>query len=339
MSLIQTPFCQLLGIKLPIVQAPIGSASCPALAAAVSEAGGLGMLALSWKNTDEIRQIIRETRKLTNRPFGVNLVLEWNQQERLQVCLNEGVKIVSFFWGEPAPYVQKAHEADALAIHTVATAAEAGRAVECGADAIVAQGWEAGGHTWGKVATMPLIPQVVDAVAPVPVIAAGGIADGRGIAAALMLGAAGVWIGTRFLVSEEAAVHQVYKEKILEASENDTIYSGLFDVGWENAPHRTLRNSTVEQWEAAGCPPNQQRPNEGQEIASFADGRVVVQYSDVIPLATMTGNLEALALYAGQSVGVVSRIQPAAEIVKQLADEAAKTIEICAKLIQGKEKH
>ncbi len=333
MRVIQTSLCRLLGIELPIIQAPIGSATCPALAAAVSEAGGLGMLALSWRNTDEMRQIVRETQKLTSRPFGVNLVLEWNQQERLQVCLEEGVKIVSFFWGEPAPYVQKAHEAGALAIHMVATAAEAGRAVECGVDAIVAQGWEAGGHVWGKVATLPLVPQVVDAVAPVPVIAAGGIADGRGIAAALMLGAAGVWIGTRFLASEEAAVHPLYKEKILEATENDTVYSGLFDIGWENAPHRTLRNSTVEQWEAAGCPPNQQRPNEGQEIATFADGRVVLRYSDVIPLPKMTGNLEALALYAGQSVGVVSRIEPAGEIVRQLANETVETIETYARLI------
>ncbi len=335
MRLVQTFLCQLLGIELPIVQAPIGSATCPALAAAVSNAGGLGMLALSWKNADEMRQMIRETRKITNRPFGVNLVLEWNQEDRLQVCLDEGVKIVSFFWGEPTEYIRKTHASGALAIHTVATASEAKKAVASGADAIVAQGWEAGGHVWGKVATLPLVPAVVDAVAPVPVIAAGGISDGRGIAAALTLGAAGVWIGTRFLASEEAAVHSVYKEKIIKASEDDTVYSNLFDVGWENAPHRTLRNSTVENWEAAGCPLEGKRSGEGETIANFADGRAAVRYSDVIPLPGMTGDLEALALYAGQSAGGVSRVQSAGEIVGQLADETAKAIETSAKFINS----
>ena len=333
MRVIKTSLCALLGIELPIVQAPIGSATCPALAAAVSNAGGLGTLALSWKNAGEMREMIRETKRLTNRPFGVNLVLKWNQEERLQVCLDEEVKIVSFFWGDPAAYIQKTHASGALAIHTVGCAAEAKRAVECGADAIVAQGWEAGGHVWGKVATLPLVSAVVDAVAPVPVIAAGGISDGRGIAAALMLGAAGVWVGTRFLASEEAAVHSVYKEKIIEANEDDTVYSGLFDVGWENAPHRTLRNSTVENWEKAGCLPRGKRSGEDETIANFADGRDISRYSDVIPLAGMTGDLEALALYAGQSAGGVSRIQPAGEIIRQLADETAKAIETCVGFI------
>lgn len=211
-------------------------------------------------------------------------------------------------------------------------------AVECGADAIVAQGWEAGGHIRGTVATLPLVPQVVDAVTPVPVVAAGGIADGRGIAAALMLGAAGVWIGTRFLASEESAAHPVYKEKIIESREDDTLYSGLFDVGWENAPHRTLRNSTVEEWEAAGRPPSGRRPGEGETIANFADGRAALRYSDVIPLPGMTGRLEALALYAEQSTGLVSLIQRAGEIVEQLANETAEALETCAKLISAAEK-
>jgi NAD(P)H-dependent flavin oxidoreductase YrpB (nitropropane dioxygenase family) len=285
------------------------------------------MLALSWRDIDEIREIIRETRELTTRPFGVNLVLEWPQHERLQACLEEGVKIVSFFWGDPAPYIQETHDAGAIVLHTVASAAEARRSVERGADVIVAQGWEAGGHVWGKVASFPLIPQVVDAVAPVPVVAAGGIGDGRGMAAALMLGAAGVWMGTRFLASKEAAVHPFYKEKVLEASEIDAVYSRLFDIGWPNASHRVLRNSTVARWEASGCPPNPHRPGEGEVIASFADGRPIVRYSDVIPSPEMTGDVEALALYAGQSVGLVTGIQSAGEIVRRLAIEARESLE------------
>ncbi|HKZ81677.1 MAG TPA: nitronate monooxygenase [Pyrinomonadaceae bacterium] len=274
MASIQTPFSRLLSIELPIVQAPIGSATCPALAAAVSEAGGLGMLAMSWRDIDEIREIIRETRELTIRPFGVNLVLEWPQHERLQACLEEGVKIVSFFWGDPVPYIQAAHGAGAIVIHTVGSAAEARRSVDRGVDVIVAQGWEAGGHVWGEVASLPLIPQIVDAVAPVPVVAAGGIADGRGLAAALMLGASGIWMGTRFLASKEAAVHPLYKEKVLQAAEVDAVYCRLFDIGWPNAPHRVLRNSTVSCWEAAGCPPSDHRPGEG-EVAFFDPAEVL----------------------------------------------------------------
>jgi nitronate monooxygenase len=323
----QTSLCHLFNVDLPIVQAPIGSASCPALAAAVSNAGALGMLSVTWRSLDATRTVIRETRALTDKPFGVNLVLQWEQTERLKVCLEEGVRIVSFFWGDPTPYVKTAHDAGALVMHTVASAEEAKRVVDAGVDIVVAQGWEAGGHVWGTVATLPLVPRVVDAVSPTPVIAAGGIADGRGIAAVLMLGAAGAWLGTRFLLSEEAAAHRIYKGKIAEAKETDTVYSRLFDVGWENAPHRTLRNSTVQRWEEEGCPPSGQRPNEGEVIVSLGDGRSVPRYSDVIPLPNMTGDLEALALYAGQSAGLASKMQPAGEIVRELAEETARALQ------------
>lgn len=249
-----TSFCRLLGIDLPIVQAPVGSATTPALAAAVSNAGGLGMLAVSWHSPAVIRQLIRDTHRLTKRPFGVNLVLQWPQEERLRVCLEEGVAVVSFFWGDPSPYISAVHQAGALVMHTVASAAEAREARDKGIDLCAAQGWEAGGHVWGKTATLPLVPRVVDAVAPMPVLAVGGIADGRGIAAALTLGAAGAWLGTRFLATTEAEVHPIYQEKILRATETDTIYSCLFDGGWPGAPHRVLRNNTVNRWEASGSP-------------------------------------------------------------------------------------
>ncbi len=333
MKHLNTSLCSQLNIELPIIQAPIGSASCPRLAAAVSEAGGLGMLALSWRSVSEIRQMIRDTRELTARPFGINLVLAWPQSERLEVCLEEGVKIVSFFWGDPSAYIDTVHKAGALVIPTVASAAEARRMIDLGSDLIVAQGWEAGGHVWGQVGTLALIPKVVDAVFPVPVVASGGIADGRGIAAALALGAAGVWIGTRFLASEEAAAHPLYKQKIIEATESDTVYSSLFDIGWPNAPHRTLRNSTALCWELEGRPTAPDRPKEKEEVAFYSGGRPVVRYSDTMPLPGMTGDLEALALYAGQGAGLISRTQPAGEIVLQLAQEAARTLKRCADLV------
>src|SRR5690349_18502204 len=212
---LRTPLCDRLGIDVPIVQAPMGTLAVPALAAAVSNAGALGMLGVTWLPPDLVRAFIRETRRMTDRPFGVNLVLAWDQRERLDICLDEGARIVSLFWGDPKPYVDTIHAAGALLLQTVASAAEARRAVAAGADVVVAQGWEAGGHVWGEVATLPLVPCVVDAVRPAPVIAAGGIADGRGIAAALMLGAAAVWLGTRFLASEEVWVHPDYRERVL----------------------------------------------------------------------------------------------------------------------------
>jgi NAD(P)H-dependent flavin oxidoreductase YrpB (nitropropane dioxygenase family) len=156
---------------------------------------------------DTLRQKIRETRALTARPFGVNLNMERPQEERLAACVAEGAPVISFFWGDPGSLVERAHSGGASVLHTVANALEARRMKDLGVDVIVAQGWEAGGHVRGTVATMPLIPAVVDTVTPTPVVAAGGIADGRGLAAALALGAAGVWIGTRFLASDEAAIH------------------------------------------------------------------------------------------------------------------------------------
>ena len=319
----RTEVCTLLGIDLPIVQAPIGSATTPALAAAVSNAGGLGMLALTWRDPEASSRAIAATRALTDRPFGVNLALEWPQHERLELCLEAGVRIISLFWGDPSPYIAKVHDAGALVLHTVGSAAEARWVVEAGVDVVVAQGFEAGGHVWGQVGTMALVPRVVDAVTPVPVLAAGGISDGRGIAAALALGAQGAWLGTRFLASEEAYAHSVYKQLVVSAAETDTAYSSLFDGGWPNAPHRSLRNSTVAAWESYGRPPTGLRPREGQQLAAFADGRPVEVYSDTFPMPGMTGDLEGLALYAGQSAGLISDVRPAGQIVRDLAAEAS----------------
>jgi NAD(P)H-dependent flavin oxidoreductase YrpB (nitropropane dioxygenase family) len=217
----------------------------------------------------QARHTIRETKRLTTRPFGVNLVLAWNQQARLAVCLDENVPILSFAWGDPSPYISATRKAGARVIHSVASAAEARQIADLGVDAVVAQGWESGGHVLGEVTTMALLPRVVDATAPLPVIAAGGIADGGGIAAALALGAAGVWIGTRFLVSEEAFTHPKYRESVLQAKETDTRYTTAFDGGWPNAPHRVIANSTVDTWRSGGSAATGNRPGEGDVVAHF----------------------------------------------------------------------
>jgi nitronate monooxygenase len=313
----RTPLCDLLGIDHPIVQAPIGPVAGPALAAAVSNAGALGTIALSWSG--DVTALVRETSALTNRPFGGNLVLEWDQHARLDAALDAGLRIVSLTWGDPAPYVPAVHDAGGVVLYTVGSADEARRAVAAGVDVVVAQGWEAGGHVWGRVATLPLVPAVVDAVAPVPVIAAGGIGDGRGVAAVLALGAQAAWLGTRFLLADECRVHERYRRRVVEAVETDTEwYADLYDVSWPNAPHRALRNATAEQWERSGRPPSGSRPGEGEPVAARASGEPILRYTSATPAEGMTGDVEALSLWAGQSVALARVRQPAAEIVADL---------------------
>ncbi len=311
----RTPVCEKLGIEQPIVQAPM--AAIPRLAAAVSNAGALGMVTLTW--SDDAGAVVRETAALTERPFGGNFVLTSDHHRRLHQALDAGLRIVSFMWGDPSGYIEPVHDAGGLVLHTVASAAEARRAVASGVDVIVAQGWEAGGHVWGKVATLPLVPAVVDAVAPVPVIAAGGIGDARGVVAVLALGAQAAWLGTRFLLAEEMPIHEDYRRRLMAAAETDPQwYPNLYDVGWPDSPHRALRNSTAKAWEAAGRPPDSQRPGEGDVIARLASGEAIVRYEPAPPMVGTTGQIEALSMWAGQSVALVGQPQSAADIVAEL---------------------
>jgi nitronate monooxygenase len=287
------------------------------LAAAVSNAGALGMVTLTW--SADAGAVVRETAALTSRPFGGNFVLTSDHHRDLDQALEAGLKIVSFMWGDPSSYIKAVHDAGGIVLHTVGSAKEARQAVASGADVIVAQGWEAGGHVWGKVATLPLVPAVVDAVAPVPVIAAGGIGDARGVAAVLALGAQAAWLGTRFLLAEEMPIHEDYRRRLIAAAETDPQwYANLYDVGWPDSPHRALSNSTARAWEAAGRPPDSQRPGAGDVIAHFASGEAIVRYEPAPPMAGTTGDIEALSMWAGQSVALARRPQSAAEIVTEL---------------------
>lgn len=325
-TVLATPLCDQLGIEVPIVQAPIGSAATPELVAAVAEAGGLGMLALTWVTEREAVDRIRRVRQLTDRHFGINLVLAFPIDDILGACLAEGVPVVSTFWGDPATVTGRVHAAGALHLHTVGAVEEARRAVDAGVEVVVAQGWEAGGHVRGQVATMALVPAVVDAVAPVPVIAAGGIGDGRGLAAVLALGAQAGWLGTRFLAAAEAAAHQVYRQRVLDAAPEDAVYTRCFDGGWPDAAHRAICNTTIAAWEEAGRPPAPDRPGEGTVVATDRYGRSHLRYGDMIPLPGMTGELEAMALYAGQCVGLIHEMAPAARIVAAVASQAARIL-------------
>ncbi|HET8560926.1 MAG TPA: nitronate monooxygenase [Marmoricola sp.] len=305
-----------IGIDIPIVQAPIGNACTPELVSAVSQAGALGMFAGSWRSPADMRRLIRETQSRTSRPFGVNLTLQWPeaQQEVLTVCIEEDVAVISLWWGDARPFLQRLEGSDVTTMITVGTAEEARQAEDLGVDLVVAQGYESGGHVWGSISTMPLVAAVTQAVS-VPVIAAGGIGDARGIAAALCLGAAGVWMGTRFIATRESGAHRIYKQAVVEAQETSTIHSQIFDLGWPDVFHRTLRNRSVELALSASDNP---RPGSGDVLGSTEQDVPIRRYDDNEPLEGWTGEIQEMCLYAGESCGVVHGIPSASELVTQL---------------------
>ena len=320
--MLETPFTKAFGIDCPIAQAPMGGSVTADLICAVCEAGGLGMQGVSWHEPTAMVAEIAAIRQRTARPFAVNLALQWDQHARLTQCIDAGASVVSLFWGDPTAYFPRLRAAKVKTIVTVGSADEAKRAADLGADAICAQGVEAGGHVWSTVGTMVLLPAVVDAVTPLPVIAAGGIADGRGLAAVLALGGAGAWIGTRFLATPEANAHDEWKRRIVAARETDTVYTELFDLDWPKAPHRALRNSTYDRWDAAGRPPSGRRPGEGELVARQRDGAALLRYSDSSPKPGASGEIEATCLYAGQSAGLVHDVTPAGALVRRIVAEA-----------------
>lgn len=324
--MLQTTFTRLFDLRHPIMQAPMGGGiSTPELVAAVSNAGGLGMLAVGGLLPEQIRTQIQRTRQLTDRPFGANLLLPMYLPGQVEACIEERIAVLSFFWGDAAPHVPAAHASGLKVMLQVGSVDEARAARDAGVDVIVAQGVEAGGHVRGSIGALVLVPLVVEAVHPLPVLATGGIADGRGVAAVLMLGAAGAALGTRLLASVEAAAHPDYKERILRARAEDTLHTTLFDIGWPEAPHRVLRNSVVADWEAAGCPPPGQRPQEGEVIGEgqFGDMRFPVsRYTAMPPSVRFDGEVEKTALYAGQSCGLINDLAPAGVIVEGIARDA-----------------
>ncbi len=309
-----------LGLDHPLIQAPMGGATSPSLTAAISNEGGLGMVAGISMNAPSLRETIRAVKERTDRAFGVNVVFKDDVSPLVDVAIDEQVKAVSFFWGYPTDFIKRVQDIGAQVFHTVSSVEEARRSVDLGVDILVAQGVEAGGHVPGKVGTMVLVPAIVDAVSPVPVVAAGGITGGRSIAAAMALGASGCWIGTRFLGAEEASIHPTYREHLFQANETSTVHSQVFNKGWE-CPHRTLTNSTLKAWEAAGRPAPGQRPGESDPIVQRPDGSSIERYTSATPHRDFSGEIEALPMWAGQGVHAVQHLEPAANIFQQLVRE------------------
>jgi nitronate monooxygenase len=327
--MLQTPLCQQIGIAYPIFSVGMGPVAGPELAAAVSNAGGGGVLGGLFMPPSSLRQAIHQLRTLTDKPFGVNLILPLLLEGQIDACLVERVPLLVLFWGDPQPYVAEAHRHDIKVFMQVGSVEEATAAAEAGVDAIIIQGVEAGGHVKSRTALSTLLPTVVEAVAPVPVLAAGGIATGRGVVAALSLGAQAVSMGTRFLCSTEAAATRAYKERVVRSTAEDTVYTTLFDLGWPNAPHRVLCNKAFAEWEAAGRPASGQRPGEGTIVGTVAVAGTTMEvpkYGTMLPIASFSGDMESVALYAGESCSLIHDIKPAAQIVQDVVHEAEEVM-------------
>jgi nitronate monooxygenase len=295
------------------MQAPVGSAATARLASEVSSAGGLGSLGASWTDPGVLRERIRSIARVTDRPFCVNLVLDFEQEERLEVAVEERAPVVSFSFGLRPELIARAHAGGARVLVQVGSVDAAREAADAGADALIVQGCEAGGHVQGVAGLLPLLAQVRRAVS-LPLLAAGGIGDPASAQAALAGGALAVVMGTRFLATQESDAHPCYKARLIQAEARDTVLTELFDVGWPASPHRVIRNSTYNQWEAAGSPPSGERPGEGEEVASG-----IPRYASNPPLVGTDGDIEPMAMYAGQSVGAIVEVEPAAGIVERFA--------------------
>ncbi len=301
--------CELLKIEYPIFQGGMARIADASLAAAVSEAGGLGIIT-GAAPTEWVREQIREAKKITDKPFGVNIMLmSENAEEIADLVCEEGIKVVTTGAGSPGKYMAKWKEHDIKVIPVVASVALAKRMEKSGADAIIAEGTESGGHV-GQLTTMALVPQVVDAVS-IPVIAAGGIGDGRGVAASFMLGSEGIQIGTRFLVAKECTVHQNYKDKVLKAKDIDTEVTGR-PTGH---PVRVLRNKLARTY-----------------IKMEKDGASLDELEQLgvgsLRKAVVDGDVDNGSVMSGQIAGLVNKEQTAKEIIEELFTEAKERFKL-----------
>jgi len=309
---LRTPICDLFDIEVPVFLAGMGGVAYADVCAAVSEAGGYGTLGMAGCSPDEIRDEMRKVRRQTDKPFGVDLLaaLPDSVMAAIDVIIEEGASAFIAGLGVPGPVVRKCHDAGLKVMVIGGKVKHAVAAEQAGCDAVVAQGTEAGGHT-GLVAGIALIPQVVDAVS-IPVLAAGSIVDGRGLAAALAFGAQGVWMGTRFIASEEARGAKAYKESILGADGAGTAITRCFS----GKPMRVIQNPYVEDW-----------ARRTDEIQPFPVQMAISQREGVFGFVSeQEMDPERSCMPAGQGSGGITEILPAGEIVRRVMDEARDSI-------------
>ena len=312
---IRTPLCEMLGIQYPILLAGMGGVSYAEVCAAVSEAGGFGTLGMAGRSTKEIRDEMRKVRSLTSKPFGVDLLaaVPESLEKAADIIIEEGASaFISGLGVPPRHLVDRFHAAGLKVMNVCGTVRHAKAGEDGGLDAVVAQGTEAGGHT-GKIAGMALVPQVVDAV-KIPVIAAGSIVDGRGLAASLALGAQGVWVGTRFIASKEAHAGDLYKQAVIDSTDEDTIITRAYS----GKPMRVYKNDYVADWE--------RRP---QDIKPFPMQAMISHQAGV--MGGIGGQIEGLdrnrsAFAMGQGAGAIREVQSCAEIIAGIMSDAERII-------------
>ncbi|KAI9120466.1 hypothetical protein K1719_007499 [Acacia pycnantha] len=321
----------ILGFDYGIVQAPLGpDISGPDLVAAVANAGALGLLrAPDWESPDYLREVIRKTRTLTDKPFGVGVVLAFPHEENLKVILEEKVAVLQVYWGECSrELVTEVHSAGVKIVPQVGSVEAAKKAIEAGVDGIIVQGREAGGHVIGQESLIALVPRVVDLVGDtdIPVIAAGGIVDARGYVAALALGAQGICLGTRFVATKESNAHPTYKRKLVELDETE--YTDVFGrARWPGAPQRVLVTPFFNDWRS--LPPHENETNQPVIGLSKINGleKEIRRFAGTVPNTLTTGDLESMAMYAGQGVGLIKEILPAAQVVRSFVEGAQLLIQ------------
>jgi len=315
--MIHTRICDLLGIPHPIVLGGMGTATTAPLVAAVSNAGGFGTLGTSAFNAATLETEVASIHERTDKPFGINHLLFQIQEDMFAVTLRARPAVTAFAWARKdqdlRDYFQRAHNAGSKVMHMAGEVPEALRAAEAGADVIVAQGTEAGGHV-GWMASLPLVPMMVKAVAPLPVLCAGGIADGRGLAAALALGAEGVLLGTRFMATPEAPIHPNYKQAIVESDGHDTVLTEIPDLAsqrvWPGAMSRAQRNQFIERWSGREWAVRQNAREIGRQVAA----------------ARAAGDIDNASLSFGQDAGLIDSIKSVREVVQDIIKEAEEII-------------
>jgi len=314
--MLKTSLCDLFGIEVPIILAPMGTCTSAEFAAAVSNEGGLGGIGSLFRSTSAVKRDIDQVRKLTSRPYAINHIPQALDAEAFRYTLEAKPPVISFALDDPGDMVQQAHNVGALVMLQVTTVSQAVQAAEHGVDVIIAQGGESGGYC-GEVSTMALVPQVVDAVSPIPVVAAGGIFDGRGIAAALMLGAVGVNLGTRFIASTEAPVPEEWKQAIIAAHSEEAIKVDILNdispipgtKGFPTVP-RSLPTAFLTEWSG--------RREEARRDRDRLRGQIVS--------TTQVGRQHECVLWAGQTTGGIKEILPVSEIMRRLVAEAEVTL-------------
>lgn len=332
----ETALTKALDLRVPVVAGPLGRGTSAEFLAAVANSGSFGFTALMHMPEETVSDELARMSRATNGRFGANLTLIVDQRKRLAAALDAGVRVFSMWQGDLEPYVRIIKDAGGLVFWTVGNAEDAARAKDIGVDFVVSQGRESGGHLVGSAPTMSLLPSIVDAAKGVPVVAAGGIADGRGLAAAMALGACGVWMGTRFVASRESANHRGYKERVVAAHATDLVETRLFDAGWQESPHQVIRNSTFSRWEEAGRPASGQRPGEGEAISRFPNGKPLYRYDVAAAWDAMEGDWEASPLYAGATVELIHDVKSVAEIVGEIEATAEAALDKIAHLRTGR---